>query len=151
MIAAGVGGVAWTLGPAGSGDAATGAAGTDPSPPTELARPSPEEPPPGAASESGQAAPEPSSVSGFGGLAESLRAAIERYRQRHGDFERGRIGCDLLAAGYARVSDAVVELARVPASRERIPVTGGEDPFLSLMQEAAETDRLFEASGCPRP
>lgn len=176
LITAMIGWVAWNLRPAEQGDPGAATSGTDGPPPTERAPPPAEEverraadqdEPLAAAPAAGDAptgrgmppeapaapseAPATRSTSGFGGLADSLHASIDGYRQRHSDFERGRIGCDLLTVGYVRVGDVVMELARVPAARGGIAEADEAEAFRALMQEAAEVDRLFEGSGCPRP
>ena len=88
--------------------------------------------------------------SGLATALESVREAVDGYRQRHSDFERGRIDCAALTAGYGLVSQEVMELAR------RRRAAGDPDAetiasFESVMGDAAEIDRRFDESGCPRP
>lgn len=82
--------------------------------------------------------------------ADSVSRALVAYRQRHADFERGRIACAELSAGYARLGEHVVALARERARLERTS-SGQDTAFDAAMDAAAAADRLFDATGCPRP
>lgn len=98
----------------------------------------------------GASAPAPAAAPALGLAVDSLRAALDRYRQRQSDFELGRIDCDALTTGYGRVSEEVMDLARRRRSA-RDPAPGTVTAFESVMEEAAEIDRRFDDSGCPRP
>jgi len=87
---------------------------------------------------------------GLAPALDSLRAALERYRQRQSDFERGRIDCAALTTGYGGVSEEVMGVARLRRS-VRDPDAGTIATFESLMEEAAAIDRGFDGTGCPRP
>lgn len=92
----------------------------------------------------------PPGSSGFDRLRESLEASLEAYRRRHADFERGRIPCDVLVAGYREVDGLVVSLA-ARWSEIRTAEAEREQVYGALLDDAAEVDRLFDRSGCPRP
>lgn len=84
-------------------------------------------------------------------LLEELDSSLLAYRRRHADFGRGRISCEELASGYRRVDEVVVSLAM---SRSRLRGSAGperESTYEAHMERAAEVDRLFDRSGCPRP
>jgi hypothetical protein len=84
-------------------------------------------------------------------LADSLEVAIARYRERATDFDAGRIGCDLLAAGYREADRAFVQLS---AARE-IPGGGeaeaGNDRYARLARDMDDVNRHYDSTGCPRP
>lgn len=87
---------------------------------------------------------------GFDRAVDSLRTTIELYGARHADFERGRIDCATLTAGYDRVGRSVVDLGRRRRARRPLdPAT--LSAFESIMEDAVETDRRFDESGCARP
>lgn len=98
----------------------------------------------------GGSAPARVAPPGLGTGIDSLRAALDRYRQRQSDFELGRIDCEALGAGYGRVSEEVMDLARRRRS-VRDPDAETVSSFEAIMEEAAEIDRDFDESGCPRP
>lgn len=97
----------------------------------------------------GEPAP-PSGEAALVGAIGSLRASLDGYEQRQADFERGRIECAALTAGYDRVSREVVDVAR---RRRAVRDPGREtvSAFESVMEEAAAIDRRFDETGCPRP
>lgn len=92
----------------------------------------------------------PSGEAALVGAIGSLRTSLDGYDQRQADFERGRIECAALTAGYDRVSREVVDVAR---RRRAVRDPGPEtiSAFDSVMEEAASIDRRFDETGCPRP
>lgn len=98
----------------------------------------------------GPSAPVRVAAPGLGPAIDSLRAALDRYRQRQSDFERGRIDCAALAEGYDRVNREVMDLALRRRSA-RDPDAATISSFESVLEEAAAIDRRFDDSGCPRP
>ncbi|MDT8436383.1 MAG: hypothetical protein RRA92_06460, partial [Gemmatimonadota bacterium] len=82
--------------------------------------------------------------------ARSLELAIRGYGERRGDFEAGRIGCDLLATGYARVDDSFLRLATEIAGLEPTETTP-RARFDELAASVDDVNRHFDGSGCQRP
>ena len=80
----------------------------------------------------------------------ALELAIRGYADRRGDFDSGRIGCDLLAAGYARVDDAFLQLA-AELDRTTDPEASLRATFEELSASVDDVNRHFDASGCQRP
>ena len=74
-----------------------------------------------------------------------------RYQERRQDFDLGRIGCELLAGGYAAADDAFIAMA---GSYARLGTAADETLNAEYERLVEETNRLnqhFDASGCPRP
>lgn len=82
--------------------------------------------------------------------ASVLELAIRQYAERRSDFESERIGCDLLAAGYARVDDAFLQLA-AEIGRTADPEESLRAAFEDLSASVDDVNRHFDASGCQRP
>ncbi len=84
----------------------------------------------------------------FRQVADSLRGAVEGYDVRRSDFERNRIDCASLAAGYRRVDRHFVSLSVV--LRERGDRLGSEarDRYEELTGQVDEVNRHFDGTGC---
>ncbi|MEJ2483854.1 MAG: hypothetical protein P8049_12280 [Gemmatimonadota bacterium] len=57
----------------------------------------------------------PPEITRFGEIAAELRLGIDRYDERARDFDLGRIGCDLLTAGYGSVDESFIRLVAMRA------------------------------------
>ena len=93
----------------------------------------------------------PPEISRFDEISAELQRNIERYSERASDFDLGRIGCDLLTAGYGTVDESFIRLV---AMRAQIDLRQGTDmtrEFELLSQEVDDVNGHFDASGCPRP
>lgn len=106
-------------------------------------------------------AAEPGGTAPPAGLLErrldSLAAALDRYRERHGDFVQGRLRCQGLSRGFEEVEDRFAAASR---AFERLETGGGEeagvgeaaglaDRYQRLSSTTDSLDRLFAASDCP--
>ncbi|MFO7587003.1 MAG: hypothetical protein R6X22_02930 [Gemmatimonadota bacterium] len=78
-----------------------------------------------------------------------LELALRGYEDRRGDFEAGRIGCDLLAGGYARVDDSFLNLAAEVA--RGADTAAARARFDELSTAVDDVNRHFDGSGCQRP
>lgn len=87
----------------------------------------------------------------FAELHDTLRDAVESYRDAEGRFEAGEAGCPALQQAYLQLDQAFLELAsHVSAVRERL----GRSQlarYEAATSEVSELDREYQASGCPRP
>ena len=93
----------------------------------------------------------PSEVQRFRDASTGLEEAMLRYEERRQDFDLGRIGCELLAGGYAAADDAFIEMAR---SYTGLGMAADETLNAEYERLAEDTNRLnqhFDTSGCPRP
>lgn len=84
----------------------------------------------------------------FRQLADSLRGAVEGYDVRRSDFERNRIDCASLAAGYRQVDRHFVSLSVL--LRERGDRLGSEarDRYEELTGQVDEVNLHFDGTGC---
>ena len=95
-----------------------------------------------------QPAPE---VQRFLDTSTELEEAILRYDERRQDFDLGRIGCELLAGGYASADDSFIGMAGAYA---RLGATDDEElnaQYERLVEEMNDLNQHFDASRCPRP
>lgn len=104
-------------------------------------------------------AAEPGGTAPPAGLLErrldSLAAALDRYRERHGDFVQGRLRCQGLSRGFEEVEDRFAAASRAFG---RLEAGGGEagvgeaaglaDRYRRLSSTTDSLDRLFAASDC---
>lgn len=83
---------------------------------------------------------------------DSLAPALERYRERHGDFVRGRLGCPGLDRGFTQLEERSESAARAFDRAEAGTTTGLPpallDRYRRLSSTADSLADLFEASGC---
>ena len=93
----------------------------------------------------------PPEVRRFGEIAAELRVGIDRYDERARDFDLGRIGCDLLTAGYGVVDESFIRLVAMRAQIDRETGSEVEREFEQLSEEVDDVNGHFDASGCPRP
>ena len=76
---------------------------------------------------------------------------MERYNERSGDFDLGRIGCDFLTTGYSATDDAFVAMTIEHAALDGRNGTREQAIYDRLVSEMNTVNRHFDASGCPRP
>ena len=98
-----------------------------------------------------QPPPVPPEVQRFRDAATGLEEMMLRYEERRQDFDLGRIGCELLAGGYAAADDAFIAMAGSyaglgPAADETLNAE-----YERLVEETNRLNQHFDASGCPRP
>lgn len=88
------------------------------------------------------------------GSLDSLAAALQSYRERHGDFQQGRLGCPGLTRGFVAVTDRFVGASRAfdaleggteAETRRRAALA---DRYRRLASNTDSVNRLFAASGC---
>lgn len=106
----------------------------------------------------GVAAPGPGGAASPAVLLErrldSLSVVLDRYRERHGDFVRGRLGCQGLTRGFDEVEDrfaaASRAFGRLEAGAGGDPVTadGLAERYRRLSTTTDSLGRLYVASGC---
>lgn len=84
----------------------------------------------------------------FRQVADSLRSAVEGYDVRRSDFDRDRIDCASLAAGYRRVDRHFVSLSVL--LREHGDRLGSEarDRYEEITGQVDEVNRHFDGTGC---
>lgn len=101
------------------------------------------------ASETGAAAAERAEATRrFRQLADSLRSAVEGYDVRRSDFERNRIDCASLAAGYRRVDRHFVSLSVLLRERGDRLGSGARDRYEELAGRVDEVNLHFDGTGC---
>jgi hypothetical protein len=93
----------------------------------------------------------PPEIRRFNEISAELRLGIDRYAERARDFDLGRIGCDLLTAGYGAVDGAFIRLVAMRAQIDPDPGSEVTAEFDQLSQEVDDVNGHFDASGCPRP
>lgn len=84
----------------------------------------------------------------FREVADSLEGAVEGYGVRRSDFERDRIGCASLAAGYREVDRLFVALSVLVRERGDRLDAGARARYRSLTEEVDRVNRHFDGSGC---
>lgn len=82
---------------------------------------------------------------------EALGTAGERYAERAGDFDAGRIGCELLATGYVAADEAYVRVAAAYRDLASQANPQAATAYERAGEEMAEVNSHFDRSGCPRP
>lgn len=87
----------------------------------------------------------------FFDAVDGLGIASERYAERSADFDSGRIGCDLLATGYAAADASFVRIAARYGDLGREPQADAESAYETSSTEIAAINNHFDGSGCPRP
>lgn len=91
----------------------------------------------------------------LGRRLDSLAVGLDRYRERHGDFVRGRLGCEGLTRGFTAVQDRFDAASRTFGRLEERSATGAGGAAASLRERyrrlsvtVDSVNRLFAASGC---
>ncbi len=87
----------------------------------------------------------------FDELSAQLRTAIDRYGERAGDFDLGRIGCDLLTTGYGVVDESFIRLVAMQARLDADLAADVAQEYDRISEEVDDVNGHFDASGCPRP
>ena len=82
---------------------------------------------------------------------DGLNVAIERYDERAADFGVGRIGCDLLATGYAAADASFVRIAANFGPLGAEPSREAQNAYETASAKIAVVNTHFDSSGCPRP
>lgn len=95
--------------------------------------------------------PVPPEVQRFADAATELEQAMLRYEERRQDFDFGRIGCELLAGGYAGADEAFVSMAAAFAGLGDAADEALESRYERLVVDMNRLNQHFDASGCPRP
>lgn len=106
----------------------------------------------------GGAAPGPGGTASPAGLLErrldSLAVVLDRYRERHGDFVQGRLGCQGLTRGFTEVEDrfaaASQAFGRLEAEAGGEPAAAGglAQRYRRLSTTTDSLGRLYVASDC---
>jgi len=87
----------------------------------------------------------------FFDAVDGLAIAAERYAERSADFDDGRIGCDLLATGYAGADAYFVRIAARFGDLGEQPHQDAQDAYDESTADIASINAHFDGSGCPRP
>jgi hypothetical protein len=87
----------------------------------------------------------------FFDAVDGLAVALERYAERSTDYEAGRIGCDLLATGYAAADASFVRIAARFGELGPEPAEDAQGAYDTSTTEIAAINTHFDGSGCPRP
>jgi len=87
----------------------------------------------------------------FSRAVAALQKEIDRYRERQGDFDHGRIGCDMLVGGYRDADRAFVALAQVFSAVTAAADSAAGAAYERLSAEMEDINRHFDGSGCTRP
>jgi len=95
--------------------------------------------------------PVPPEVQRFRDASTGLEQAMLRYDERRQDFDLGRIGCELLAGGYAGADEAFVSMAAAYAGLGSAGDESMEAAYERLSTDMNRVNQHFDASGCPRP
>jgi proteasome lid subunit RPN8/RPN11 len=90
-------------------------------------------------------------VQDFRDAATQLEQAMLRYEERRQDFDLGRIGCELLAGGYAGADGAFVSMAAAYAALGEAADESLEARYEQLVVDMNRLNEHFDTSGCPRP
>jgi hypothetical protein len=98
-----------------------------------------------------QPPPVPPEVQRFRDAASGLEEAMLRYEERRQDFDLGRIGCELLAGGYAAADDAFIAMAGSYAGLGTAADETLSAEYERLVEDTNRLNQHFDASGCPRP
>jgi hypothetical protein len=93
----------------------------------------------------------PSEVQRFRDASTGLEEAMLRYEERRQDFDLGRIGCELLAGGYAAADDAFIQMARSYTGLGTAADETLNAEYERLVEDTNRLNQHFDASGCPRP
>lgn len=85
---------------------------------------------------------------------DSLAVVLDRYRERHGDFVQGRLGCQGLTRGFTEVEDRFAAASqasgRLEAGAGGSPAAAGglAERYRRLSTTTDSLGRLYAASGC---
>ena len=90
-------------------------------------------------------------VQQFMDAATELEEAMLGYEERRQDFDLGRIGCELLAGGYAAADDAFVVMAGSYAGLGEAVTDSLSAEYERLTEDTNRLNQHFDASRCPRP
>ena len=74
-----------------------------------------------------------------------------RYDERRQDFDLGRIGCEMLAGGYAAADDSFISMAGSYAGLGAAADEALDAEYERLVEDMNRLNQHFDASGCPRP
>ena len=74
-----------------------------------------------------------------------------RYEERRQDFDLGRIGCEMLAGGYATADDSFITMAGAYAGLGSAIDETLDAEYERLVEDMNRLNQHFDASGCPRP
>lgn len=80
-------------------------------------------------------------------IDQAFATAVSRYRERVGDFELGRLGCEGLWTGYRAVDETFMSLT------EQYSMERGEAAdrlYEGSKRSMEEVERHFQSSECPR-
>ena len=110
------------------------------------------EPPPVAPAPVEQPPPQvPAEVQRFLDASTELEEAMLRYGERRQDFDLGRIGCEMLAGGYATADDFFITMAGAYAGLGSAMDEALDAEYERLVEDMNRLNQHFDASGCPRP
>jgi proteasome lid subunit RPN8/RPN11 len=90
-------------------------------------------------------------VQRFRDAATGLEESMLRYEERREDFDLGRIGCELLAGGYAAADDSFIVMAGAYAGLGTTDDEALNAEYERLVEEMNGVNEHFDASRCPRP
>jgi proteasome lid subunit RPN8/RPN11 len=90
-------------------------------------------------------------VQRFQEASTDLEEAMLRYEERRQDFDLGRIGCELLAGGYAAADDSFIAMAGSYAGLGTSTTETLTAEYERLVEDMNRLNQHFDASGCPRP
>lgn len=85
---------------------------------------------------------------------DSLSVVLDRYRERHGDFVQGRLGCQGLTRGFTEVEDRFAAASRAfgrleaRAGGDSVTAGGLAGRYRRLSATTDSLGRLYVASGC---
>lgn len=93
----------------------------------------------------------PAEVQRFQDASTELEEAMLRYEERRQDFDLGRIGCEMLAGGYATADDSFITMAGAYAGLGSAVDETLDAEYERLVEDMNRLNQHFDASGCPRP
>ena len=93
----------------------------------------------------------PAEVQRFLDASTGLEQSMLRYDERRQDFDLGRIGCEMLAGGYAAADDAFIIMAGSYAGLGAAVDETLDAEYERLVEDMNRLNQHFDASGCPRP
>jgi hypothetical protein len=80
-----------------------------------------------------------------------LEQTMLGYEERRQDFDLGRIGCELLAGGYATADNAFISMAGAYAGLGDAADETLTADYERLVEDMNQLNQHFDASACPRP
>jgi proteasome lid subunit RPN8/RPN11 len=93
----------------------------------------------------------PAEVQRFLDASTNLEEAMLRYDERRQDFDLGRIGCEMLAGGYAAADDSFIAMAGSYAGLGSAVDETLDAEYERLVEDMNRLNQHFDASRCPRP